>query len=89
MSIPGMRIIKPEGGLFFLANISALGVSSTEFCTKLLEEEEVAITPMVAWGSDDFGHEHVRFIFTNEPEDRLIEAAERIARFVRRNYAIP
>ena len=89
MSIPGMRIVKPEGGLFFLANISALGVSSTEFCTKLLEEEEVAITPMVAWGSDDFGHEHVRFIFTNEPEDRLIEAAERIARFVQRNYAIP
>src|SRR5712692_5147672 len=72
---------------YCLANISALGVTSTEFCQQLLAEEEVATTPMVAWGSDAFGHQHVRFIFTNEPEDRLREAVQRIARFVQRHYA--
>lgn len=85
-NIPGIRLAAPEGGYFFLVNISALGVSSTAFCTRLLEEEGVAVTPMVAWGSDDFGHDHVRLIFTNEPEDRLLVAADRIAAFVRRNY---
>ncbi len=85
--IPGLRVVSPEGGYYCLANISALGVTSTEFCQQLLAEEEVATTPMVAWGSDAFGHQHVRFIFTNEPEDRLREAVQRIARFVQRHYA--
>lgn len=85
--VPGFRLTKPEGGYFFIANISALGVKSPEFCRKLLEETDVAITPMVAWGSDEFGYEHVRFIFTNEPENRLSEAAARISGFVKRHYA--
>jgi len=84
--IPGFRIVPPDGGYFFIANISALGVAAREFCTRLLEEEDVAITPMNAWGADDFGDHHVRFIFTNEPEARLLEAAHRIAAFVTRNY---
>src|SRR6266536_3105020 len=85
--IAGLRVVSPEGGYYCLANISALGVTSTEFCQQLLAEEEVATTPMVAWGSDAFGHQHVRFIFTNEPEERLREAVQRIARFVQRHYA--
>jgi aspartate/methionine/tyrosine aminotransferase len=83
--IPGLRIVPPDGGYFFIANISALGVSSRDFCQRLLEEEDVAITPMNAWGADEFGDHHVRFIFTNEPEARLVEAAQRIAAFVRRH----
>lgn len=86
--IPGLRVVLPEGGYYCLANISALGVPSTAFCQQLLAEEEVATTPMVAWGSDTFGHQHVRFIFTNEPEDRLREAVQRIARFVERHYTV-
>ena len=84
--IPGLQVVSPEGGYYCLANIRALGVTSTEFCLQLLAEEEVATTPMVAWGSDAFGHQHVRFIFTNEPEDRLREAIQRITRFVQRHY---
>lgn len=87
VSIPGLQVHAPEGGYFFIANISALGATSGEFCERLLEEEEVATTPMMAWGSDDFGGHHVRFIFTNEPEDRLREAARRIAAFVRRHHS--
>jgi len=85
--IGGIEAVKPEGGYYFLANIRKLGVKSPEFCLKLLEETKVAITPMVAWGSDDFGYDHVRFIFTNEPVKRLQEAARRIERFVHRHYA--
>jgi aspartate/methionine/tyrosine aminotransferase len=84
--IPGFRIVPPDGGYFFIANISGLGVSARDFCQRLLEEEDVAITPMNAWGADDFGDHHVRFIFTNEPEARLVEAAQRIAAFVSRHY---
>jgi N-succinyldiaminopimelate aminotransferase len=85
--IPRLRIIPPDGGYFFIANISAFGASAREFCVRFLEEENVAITPMSAWGADDFGDHHVRFIFTNEDEARLVEAATRLASFVRRNYS--
>jgi aspartate/methionine/tyrosine aminotransferase len=86
-AIPGLQVHASEGGYFFIAHIGALGVTSREFCARLLEEEDVATTPMVAWGSDDFGSAHVRFIFTNEPEERLREAAQRIAAFVQRHYS--
>ena len=85
-TIKGMRLVVPDGGYFFIANIEAFGVTAGDFCRRLLAEENVAITPMNAWGADDFGDHHVRFIFTNEPEDRLIEAANRIAAFVERHY---
>ena len=85
-AIPGIRLVAPDGGYFFIANIEALGVSAGDFCRRLLDEEDVAITPMNAWGADDFGDHYVRFIFTNEPEDRLDDAASRVAAFVRRHY---
>src|SRR5438876_9132559 len=82
--IPGIRFVLPDGGYFFIANISAFGVPAGEFCRNLLEEEDVAITPKNAWGADDFGDHHVRFIFTNESENRLVQAANRIGAFVKR-----
>jgi hypothetical protein len=33
---------------------------------------------MNAWGADDLGDHHVRFIFGNEGEPRLLEAANRL-----------
>lgn len=84
--IKGFKIVSPEGGYFFLANIKDLGVKSSEFCVKLLEEKNVATTPMVAWGADDFGAEHVRFIFTNENETRLKKAASLVRDFVKEHY---
>ena len=85
-TIEGMRLVVPDGGYFFIANIEAFGVTARDFCRRLLEEENVAITPMNAWGADDFGDHHVRFIFTNEPEARLVEAANRIGAFVDRHF---
>jgi aminotransferase len=81
--IEGLTTTVPEGGYFFLGNISQLGVESPDFCQRLLEATGVALTPMVAWGADDFGRDHVRFIFTNEHEERLREAGALVADFVR------
>ena len=84
--IKKIEATKPEGGYYFLANIGRLGVKSPEFCVRLLKETNVATTPMVAWGSDGFGYGHVRFIFTNEPVNRLEEAGRLVKQFVNRNY---
>jgi aspartate/methionine/tyrosine aminotransferase len=78
----GLGVIAPEGGYFFLVNIRATGLQSPEFARRLLDSTGVAVSPMVAWGSDDFGYDHVRIIFTNEPPDRLAEAARLFGTFV-------
>jgi aspartate aminotransferase len=51
-SIPGMTCVKPMGAFYMLPNISSFGLNSTNFCTKLLEQQKVAAVPGVAFGSD-------------------------------------
>ena len=80
--IDGLAPVEPEGGYFFIANVSGLGVRSPELCRDLLAATGVAITPMVAWGRDDWGADHVRFIFTDEPEERLREAGRLVREFL-------
>jgi aspartate/methionine/tyrosine aminotransferase len=81
---PHLRAVPPEGGYYFLASVEETGVDAFAFAERLLEEEDVAVTPMAGWGSDDFGRYHVRLIFTNEPPERIVEAGRRIARFADR-----
>ncbi len=78
---PNIDPVRPEGGYFLLANVSRTGLTADEFAHRVLAEHDVAITPMRGWGADDFGVHEVRFIFTNEPEDRLREAGRRVAAF--------
>ena len=50
--IPGISCVKPMGAFYVLPNISKFGLSSTAFCTKLLDEQKVAAVPGIAFGSD-------------------------------------
>ena len=80
---PGVSAVSAEGGYYLLANVEGTGLDADAFCQRALADYDVAVTPMRGWGSDDFGRFEVRFIFTNEPEDRLREAGRRIAELAR------
>jgi aspartate/methionine/tyrosine aminotransferase len=80
--VEGLAPVVPEGGYFFIANVSGLDVRSPGLCRDLLAATGVAVTPMVAWGRDGWGADHVRFIFTDEPEDRLREAGRLVREFL-------
>lgn len=47
---PEIKVVAPEGRLYFLADVSALGFEAAEFCARLLAEWQVALTPMPGWG---------------------------------------
>jgi aspartate/methionine/tyrosine aminotransferase len=79
-----LSAVPAEGGYYCLLDTEGTGLPATEFASRLLAEERVAVTPMQGWGSDDFGEYLVRLIFTNEPEERLREAGRRIAAFAER-----
>ncbi len=68
----------PAGALYLYAGIEAFGGKSTEFCSNMLEQHGISITP-----GADFGRyraeEHVRFAYTTSM-DRLEEAVARLGK---------
>jgi aspartate aminotransferase len=53
-SIPGISCVNVKGAFYLFPNIGQLGLKSTEFCAKLLEQEKVAAVPGIAFGADDY-----------------------------------
>jgi len=51
-SIPGVTCVKPMGAFYMLPNISSFGLTSSEFCSRLLDEQKVACVPGLAFGDD-------------------------------------
>jgi aspartate aminotransferase len=52
-AIPGLTCPKPDGAFYLFPNISKTGLTSLAFCDNLLESQQVAAIPGVAFGADD------------------------------------
>ncbi|GAB4281659.1 MAG: pyridoxal phosphate-dependent aminotransferase [Oscillatoriaceae cyanobacterium] len=52
-AIPGLTCPKPDGAFYVFPNISKTGLKSLEFCKQLLENQQVAAIPGIAFGADD------------------------------------
>ncbi|ATJ81190.1 pyridoxal phosphate-dependent aminotransferase [Halomonas beimenensis] len=74
--------VPPQGAFYLWLDISRYSRDSEAFCRRLLEEENVAITPGTDFALQG-GEHHVRIAFTTEI-DRLEAAVERIGRFLGR-----
>jgi aspartate/methionine/tyrosine aminotransferase len=59
-----------------LLDVAALGLDCVEVSDRLLEQK-VAATPMRGWGGEIVDR-HVRFVFSNEPVDRLALLGTRV-----------
>ena len=51
-NIPRVSVVVPQGAFYVLANISGLGLSSTNFADRLLSKHHVAVVPGIAFGDD-------------------------------------
>ena len=69
--------IPPHGGWSLLLDVRALGHSADEASERLFRLGKVAATPMTNWGSDRAG-DYVRFVFANEPCERLRGLGDRV-----------
>jgi aminotransferase len=77
----GLTCHLPRGSFYAFPCIKSTGLTSKEFAVKLLEQEKVACVPGSAFGPS--GEGYLRCCFATAL-DRIEEAADRIARFVRR-----
>ncbi|UYF99552.1 aminotransferase class I/II-fold pyridoxal phosphate-dependent enzyme [Halomonas sp. GD1P12] len=74
--------VAPQGAFYVWIDISRYSRDSQTFCQRLLEEENVAITPGIDFAVEG-GERFVRIAFTADVA-RLEEALVRLARFVAR-----
>lgn len=77
----GIECFPPKGAFYVFPNIGAFGLSSEEFCTRLIDEENVALVPGSAFGESGEGFARVSYAYSVR---HIEKALERIGRFVQR-----
>jgi len=75
---PGISCVNAKGAFYLFPNISKLGLKSTDFCAKLLEQEKVAAVPGIAFGADDY----IRISYATSMSN-LEKGLDRIEKFAR------
>ena len=75
----GLPVMIPEGAFYIYPYIGGFGLSSEEFCQRLLMEEKCAIVPGTAFG--ECGEEYARISYAYSVK-HIEEALEKIERFI-------
>ncbi|KAF3891279.1 MULTISPECIES: pyridoxal phosphate-dependent aminotransferase [Nostocales] len=77
-AIPGLTCIKPDGAFYLFPDISKTGLKSLDFCNALLEKEQVAVIPGIAFGADD----NIRLSYATDMAT-IEKGMDRLERFVK------
>lgn len=75
----GLDCFNPEGAFYVFPCIKSTGLSSEEFCERLLNEQKVAVVPGNAFGQSGEGFIRVSYAYSLK---HLMEALKRIELFV-------
>jgi aspartate/methionine/tyrosine aminotransferase len=67
--LDGLPVGLPAGGWSMLLRVSDFGIDGAGMSQRLLQEG-ICATPMAGWG-DTHGAQYIRFVFANEPLERL------------------
>ena len=76
----GIECFEPEGAFYAYPNIGKFGLSSEEFCQRLLNEKRCAIVPGTAFGDDGEGFARISYAYSIKHID---SALERIDAFIK------
>lgn len=75
----GLPTLMPEGAFYIYPYIGGFGLTSEEFCQRLLVEERCAIVPGTAFGDCGEGYARISYAYSVK---HIEEALEKIKRFV-------
>ena len=75
----GLPCFEPFGAFYVFPCIKKFGMTSDDFCTRLLKEEKLAVVPGTAFGDSGEGYIRVSYAYSLE---NLKEAMERLERFL-------
>lgn len=74
--LDGLPVVPPAGAWSLLLDVAALGLDCARVSDALLAQK-IAATPMRGWGGA-VADRHVRFVFSNEPVERLHDLGPRV-----------
>lgn len=77
----GLECREPEGAFYVFPSIQSTGMTSEEFCEKLLEEERVALVPGTAFGECGEGYVRASYCYST---DHIKTAIERTGNFLKK-----
>ena len=77
----GVECFEPRGAFYIFPNIGKFGLSSEEFCERLLYEERCAIIPGTAFGAGGEGFARISYAYSMK---HIKEALEKIERFIKK-----
>lgn len=80
----GLSCFNPEGAFYVFPCIKSTGLTSEEFCERLLYEEKVAVVPGSAFGDSGEGYIRISYAYSLK---HLMEAMSRIEHFLKRMEA--
>lgn len=75
----GLECFEPEGAFYVFPNIGGFGLSSDEFCERLLNEGKVAIVPGTAFGPGGEGFARISYAYSVK---HITQALERMEKFI-------
>ena len=78
----GLTCFEPEGAFYVFPSIQSTGLTSEEFCRRLLEEKHVAVVPGNAFGDSGEGFVRISYCYSLK---HITEALRRIAAFLKEN----
>jgi len=77
----GLTCFNPEGAFYVFPCIKSTGLTSEEFCERLLFEERVAAVPGSAFGDSGEGYMRISYAYSLK---HLMEAIKRIEKFLKK-----
>lgn len=75
----GLECFEPKGAFYMFPSITSTGLSSEEFCERLLNDQEVAVVPGNAFGKSGEGHVRISYSYSM---NHLREACTRMRSFL-------
>ena len=76
----GLTCFEPEGAFYVFPSIQSTGMTSEEFCHRLLEEKHVAVVPGNAFGESGEGFIRISYCYSIK---HITEALKRIGEFLK------
>ena len=77
----GLPCFEPRGAFYVFPNVSVFGMSSEQFCERLMNEGKVAIVPGNAFGEAGEGFARISYAYSVK---HISEALERIEKFIKK-----
>lgn len=80
----GLTCFEPEGAFYVFPSVAVTGLSSEEFCQKLLVEKHVAVVPGTAFGDCGEGYVRISYCYSLK---HITEAMNRLEEFLKEHAA--